>query len=924
MPLSPGTRLGVYEIVDALGAGGMGEVYRARDTKLRRDVAIKVLPEALSLDPDRIARFQREAELLASLNHPNIAAIYGLEESDGASAIIMELVEGETLAEKLPGRKGSGLPIDEAIPIARQIVDALEAAHERGVVHRDLKPANIKIAPDGKVKVLDFGLAKAMEAGASGAGRSGGVGGLSMSPTLSVHATYAGVILGTAAYMSPEQARGKPVDRRADIWAFGCVLFEMLAGKQAFEGGETVSDAIAAILRAEIDWTALPADTPAHVLSLLRRCLQKDPQKRLPHIGVVRLELDEPPIVASAAVDPTAQPGFAPKPLWKRAMPAAVAAVVVGALGVAAWMLKQPPASSIARFQLTLGDGQIFSSQSRRLVAISPDGTQMAYTANQRLYLRSITDVDARPIPGTEPGANVLDPVFSPDSRSIAFVTAGGDRAIKRVSVSGGAPITLCPLDAITVGGRPEQQGSPFGMSWDADGIIFALNGKGILRVSANGGKPEVLVVAGADEQIHNPSMLPDGHTLLFTVAAIGGADTAWEKARVVTHSLTSGQRKTVIDGGASGRYVPTGHIVYVLRGVLFAVPFDLRRQEVTGGPVPLVEGLRTDGGTAHFSFSANGSLIYVPGAAGLAAGGQDLAFIDRKGTTEPLKLPDGQYDTPRASPDGKRVAFGVDDGKEQMIWIYDLSGTSSMRRLTFGGKNRFPVWSADGRRIAFQSDREGDAAIFWQSADGTDTAERLTKPEKDTAHVPESWSPGGEQFLFSATKDLKVSLWAFALRDKKATPFGGVQSRYPTAATFSPDGRWVAYQSSESGSTQLYMQPVPTTGTKYQLTKTSSAHYPMWSPDGKELVFIPGRQQFAVMSITTRPAFAFSNAAPLPRAGLLEGGPQVVRTIDIARDGRVLTVVNAGQLQTGAPIAQRIQVVLNWFEDVKQRVPNR
>ena len=519
--------------------------------------------------------------------------------------------------------------------------------------------------------------------------------------------------------------------------------------------------------------------------------------------------------------------------------------------------------------------------------------------ANARLYVRSLSEVEARPISGTEGGGNIFSPVFSPDSRSIAFVSTA-DGTIKRIALSGGVAVTVCAFDT-----------NPNGMSWGPDGILFEQGGN-ILRVSSKGGKPELLVAAKAVEVIHGPQMLPDGQTVLFTIASGTGAD-ASAKARVVTYSLKSGERKTLIDGGVEGRYIPTGHIAYALRGVLFAVAFDARRQEVTGGAVPLVEGVKNDGvgQTAHYSFSTTGSLVYVPGGVVGASGTQRLlAFIDRKGNAEPLRLPAGQYDVVRVSPDGKRVALGVDDGKEQMVGIYELAGTSAMRRLTFDGKNRFPLWSADGHRVAFQSDRQGDVAIFWQPADGG-TAERLTKPEQGTVHVPESWSPDGKEFLFSATKGSTVSLWTFSLEDRKAAPFDTVQSSLPINATFSPDGRWVAYQSTETGTMQVFVRPVPP-GARYQISKTTSASiYPLWSPDGKNLFFIPGPSRFAVVSITTRPGFAVTDAVAVPRGGFVAGGPTTVRTYDVAHDGRIVGLVPVEQMSSGALRGERINVVL-------------
>jgi serine/threonine-protein kinase len=701
--LAPGTRLGAYEVVSLLGEGGMGQVYRAKDTRLKRDVALKILPDAFAGDPDRVARFQREAELLATLNHSNIAAIYGLEHADGMRVLVLELVDGPTLADRIAQ---GPIPIDEALPIAKQLAQALEAAHEQGVIHRDLKPANIKVRPDGAVKVLDFGLAKALETATPTTA-------LSMSPTLSIQATYAGVILGTASYMSPEQARGKPVDRRADVWAFGCVLFEMLTGQQAFaSGGDTVSDAVATVLLKEPDWKALPPETPPHIESLLRRCLQKDVQKRLPHIGVARLEIDEGPVAVPVTVPAAVMSAATARSRWALAIAAATAAFVTAALASVAWWTYRPQAAPgiVTRFSIALPEGQAFTNPGRQLLALSPDGTQIVYSANRRLYLRTLGDLDARSIPGIDGSNAVINPVFSPDGRSIVFFS-GADQTLKRIAVAGGAPVTIASVN------------TPVGMSWGPEGILLGQPTKGILRVSPNGGTPELVVSVKSDEVAHGPQMLPGGRTVLFTLAKTAFSYDRWDHGKIVVQSLTSGERKVLIDGGSDARYLPTGHLVYALGGVVFAVPFDARRLEVTGGPVPVVEGVRRAGGlatgTAQFSVAANGSLVYVPGPVTPGQVDRVLALIDRKGVANPLKLPPGGTEHPRVSPDGRQVAFVTDDDKEAIVWTYDLSGTAAMHRVTFNGRNRFPIWTADGKRVAFQSDREGDRGIFWQPADG-------------------------------------------------------------------------------------------------------------------------------------------------------------------------------------------------------------
>ena len=614
MALSAGTRLGSYEILALIGAGGMGEVYRARDTRLNRDVALKVLPAVFAGDPDRMARFTREAQVLASLNHPNIAQIYGVEER----ALVMELVEGETL-------KGP-VAIETALQYARQIADALEAAHEKGIIHRDLKAANIMITAAGVVKVPDFGLAKAAdESGASGSSPN--------SPTLTMSPTQAGMILGTAAYMSPEQARGKPVDKRADVWAFGVVLYEVLTGRQTFTG-ETVTDVLASVVKEQPSLDRLPG----RVRAIVERCLQKDPRQRWQAIGDVRVEIEallaDPRGVLAAEDQRTA-----PRPLWKRAIPVLAAVLLSLITGVMVWRFKPSVPLTVTRFIVPLGEGQGFFG-SRIGIAISPDGTQVVYVSNARLYLRSMAELEARAIPGSEE-ARATTPSFSPDGRSIAFFAAA-DSTLRRIAVSGGATVTICPA------------GNPWGMTLGDEGIVFGEGNQGILRVSPNGGKPELLAAVMNNELVAHPQILPGGQAVLFS--ATKGVNT-WDKGQIVAQTLKSGTRKTLIDGGSAAVYVPaTGHIVYALGGTLFAVPFDVRRLEVKGGPVPIVQGVMRSmlSGMAQFSLSHTGTLAYVPGPASLNSGQSLLALVDRKGAVEALKLAPGPYGYPRVSPDAK------------------------------------------------------------------------------------------------------------------------------------------------------------------------------------------------------------------------------------------------------------------------------
>jgi eukaryotic-like serine/threonine-protein kinase len=845
-----------------------------------------------------VARFQREARVLASLNHPNIAIIHGLEHADGAHALVMELVEGEDLAQRIV--RGA-IPLDDALPIAKQIAEALEAAHEQGIIHRDLKPANIKVRPDGTVKVLDFGLAKALGPTVGTAAAAT----LANSPTVTPPdmMTGVGVILGTAAYMSPEQAKGQPADKRADVWAFGCVLYEMLTGRRAFKG-EDSPDTIAAVLKGELDWHGLPSHVPPTVRALIQGCLRKDRKERVGDISTALFVLGQLHLVEQSTV--VSRP---PRSVWQRVIPVVAATLIGAAIAAAALWRREPPLPvQVSRFTLALPQGQALTVN-RRAVAVSPDGTRIVYVADAGIFLRSVSEFEAKAIPGANPG---ISPVFSPDGQSLAFYA---DSAIKRIAVAGGAAVTLCQVEV-----------APPSMAWTDDHILFTDRGTAIMRVSSNGGKPEVLLdVSNSEDQVYSPELLPDGDTLLFsmvkrTSAARGG----WDAGQIVVHSLKTGRRKPIIEGGGDARYVPTGHIVYVSEGALFAVPFDLPTLAVTAGAVPVVDSVSLGGAfgvgrTAHYAFSDSGSLVYVPGQSSFSAG-EDLLLIDRNGSVETLKLAPGRSAFPRVSPDGKRIAFGTTDGKEAFVSIYELFGASSARRLTFGGNNRFPIWSADGSHVAFQSDREGDAAVFWQPVDGG-TAERLTKPDPGTFHAPESWSPDGEVLLFSATKDFVTSLWTFSLRDRVARPFGDVNgSSLPTDATFSPDGRWVAYQIGQAGVVEgnTYVQPFPPTGTKYQI---AAGGRPLWSRDGKELFFVPGPGRFMAVTVrTTEPSFTVTSPVPVPR-GFGAANPSSPRTFDIMRDGRILGVGTPGQSGTGPA---QIRVVLNWFEELKTKVPKK
>ena len=778
MGLTPGARIGVYEISAPLGEGGMGQVYRATDTTLTRQVAIKILPDAFAADPERMARFEREAKTLASLNHPNIAAIYGFEKSGGAYALVMELVEGDDLSRRIA--KGA-IPLDEALPIARQIADALEAAHERGIIHRDLKPANIKVRSDGTVKVLDFGLAKAIEP-AEGSSPSP-----SMSPTITTPAmTQAGIILGTAAYMSPEQARGKTVDKRADIWAFGCVVYEMLIGRRAFQGEET-SDVLAAVLRQDLDWSVLPA-APNRLRRLLVRCLDRDPHTRLRDIGEARVEIDK---TLAGVGDDGAAPqstGTAAQftPASTPTLPWAVAAalVVVAAVMAFGWWRATRPAERalrpLVRLDVDLGADVSLGSVAGANQIISPDGTRIVYVSHSRLFTRRLDQPNATELAGTQ---GALAPFFSPDGQWIAFFAAS---KLQKISVDGGSPTILCDAPL----GR--------GGTWDKDGnIIAALSGvTGLSRVPSAGGPPTPVTDLRNGELTHRwPQILPRGNAVLFTAHT---ATNGFDRANIEVMSLADKSRKTLVRGGTYSRYLPSGHLVYVNRGTLFAVPFDADRLEVHGTPAPVLDqiGYNAQVGSAQLDFSETGTLIYRSGGAG--SGLLTVVWLDGAGKVEPLLANPGAYVNPSLSPDGRRLAVNVVEGSGTDIWIYDWP-RDAMTRLTFTGRADGPVWSPDGRYIAFLALEEGLSVI---RSDGSGKPQPLTQSKN--RQLPQAFDAGGKALLFfEAASRAGNAIWTLPLeRDNAGLRAGKPEVFLQTQATalsFSSDGRWMAYAAYES-----------------------------------------------------------------------------------------------------------------------------
>jgi serine/threonine-protein kinase len=887
-----------YRIETHLGAGGMGEVYQARDTKLDRAVALKILPELFANDPERVARFEREAKLLASLNHSNIAALYGLEQSDGRHFLVMELVDGGTLSERI---SQGAVPVGDALRISLQILEALEAAHDKGVVHRDLKPANVKITPEGKVKVLDFGLAKALDATPSEIDRMN-------SPTISIMATNAGVILGTAGYMSPEQAKGRSADQRSDIFSFGCVLFEMLTGRQTFEG-ETVTEMIASVLKQEADLSLLPPNIHPRVVELIRRCLVKDPKRRWHAAADVRVEIET--ILSESnglKGDESIASGIH---RWHLALTAAItAAVVVVVMAGVMWKLKPKNGPlSVSRFAFELPEGQSITRGGRQAIVISPDGEHIVYQANRQLYLRSISELDAHPIEGTNlDAANVF---FSSDGKWIGFYSVA-EQKLKKIALTGGAAVSVADVSF------------PFGASWSDDNQIFLADpAKGIQRVSANGGMPETIIPAKSGEVMHGPQLLPDRDHLLFSVrpASAPGISvmSLWDKGQIVVQSLKTGERKTLIEGGSDARYMPTGHLVYALGTNVLAVPFDLKTFEKTGGPIPIIEGVaraQNASAAAHFSFADNGTMVYLAGTGAIGLETK-VAFVTRDGKETPLSLPVGRYSEPRISPDGKQVAVvREEEVGAQFIAIYDLSQAAALRRLTFQNADR-PIWTTDGQRIVF----DNFGALFWQRADGSGAAEELLK-RVTTGSSASAVSPDGKTLLLR--NDINSGdIWSMTLEGaREARPLISAERSNEGNGYFSPDGRWIVYVSNESGiaggQPQIYVQPYPPTGAKYQITNTGGAA-PSWSPDGKQIFYMANNTgNLWSVDVRTQPSFAFGTPAELPIRNLRIRN-NMIRSYDITRDGKQFLAVFAGS-STAGQAAPQIRITLNWFEDVKQR----
>jgi eukaryotic-like serine/threonine-protein kinase len=872
--IAPGSHLGHYEIGDLIGRGGMGVVYRARDLRLLRDVAVKVLPSALTADPDRLARLRHEARLLASLNHPHICAIHQLEETDGVSALILELIEGETLADRLRARgEGKGLPLDETIRLARQVVDALDTAHQRGIVHRDLKPANIKITPGGAVKVLDFGLGKLTSAPGEHALTMG---------------TVDGAVLGTVGYMSPEQARGLPVDKRTDVWAFGCVLFDMLTGRQAF-GGKTASDVIASVLSGEPDWTVLPVTTPNGLRRLLRRCLEKDRERRLRDIADARCDLeDDAPVVDTRALPPS--------PGWRREI-VAVAIGLAALVGIwfASGRLRSPAPESrgpalVGQFTVSLRPDEALVNLDMPAVAMSADGRLIAFVggdAVRRLYVRAIDELTARAVPGTE-GAS--SPFFSPDGRTVAFFSAG---AIKTVSVDGGDPVVVCACGA----------SNPRGGAWSADGTIaFApAPGTPLFRVPAIGGtrQPLTTLAGTRGEGAHHwPAFMPDGKAVLYSVGT--GAMSSWDEREIVVQSLATGARRTVAHGTAA-RYVDSGHLVVARGGALLAIPFDAARLEPSGPPVRIAEGVvQSAFGAAQFDVSRTGTIVSVPGD----VIEREIISVTRDGAIEPLPLPRRTYWSVRRSPDDRRLALGV-EAANYGVWIYDLP-RATMTRLTFDGTNAWPIWTPDGRRVTYNSTRSsGVLNLFWRAADGSGDDERLAT--SDVIQIPDSWSPDGRYLAYQNNgAGTGRDIWILD-RTGAQKPWPFVRTQFDEGgAAFSPDGRWIAYVSTESGTRNVFVRSFDGTGEKWQISTEGGAG-PVWATDHRQLFYMAGRRMM-VVDIDQTPMFHAGLARVLFEAAVEPAGFQ--QNYDVSADGQRFYMIRSRG--PAAPVSQ-LQLAMNW-----------
>jgi eukaryotic-like serine/threonine-protein kinase len=894
MLLEAGRRIGPFEIVELLGQGGMGEVYRARDTRLHRDVALKVLPDRYASDEQRLARFRREALVLASLVHPHIATLFGIEESVTETALVMELVDGETLDDRIaryrdPSR-GRGLPLDDVLRLAGEIADALEAAHRRGVIHRDLKPANIKVNVADSVKVLDFGLASilAPDAHSDVTGET-------------ITEARPQTVLGTPAYMSPEQARGESTDQRADVWAFGCVLYEMLTGRRAFSGQSTV-DVLARVLEREPDLNVVPPDTPPAIRRLLRRTLSKNPRARLRDMGDARLEIND--ALARIEDAPPDRPAVMPA---RVKMLYAAAALAVGAMAgffVSEWLRSRAAPRAISRFEIAVAS-QTFASgvwPAGRGIAISRDGSRVVLPSDRGFVIRYRDKVSAEPIE-IGPAGEALLPFFSPDGRWIGYTA---DSALKKVAVSGGAPVELAKVATIATG------------TWSGDQIIYA-DATGLYRVSQDGGTPERLPVNLAPiEQVAFPHVIPGGQSILFTVmpTRTNTIDSASQsrRARIDALDLRSGRQTTILRGGGRPVYAPTGHLLFALDGTLHAVLFDARRLEIGGEPIELF----TDMGSSAFAVSDEGTLAYV--ARGASERGE-LVWVDRRGREESLGAPLHPYAYPRLSPDGKYVALDV-AGVDRDIWVWDISRRVFERFTDDPAEEMLPAWSLDGQHLVFGSSRVGGVAnVFWQQSDRRGEPERLWESER--LQQPMIFAPDGRLLVSEAVpgrgRDVLALSFDAPRRIERILDSDATEGWTEVSA----DGRWIAYDSNQSGQFEIYVRPYPRIGEGRWRVSTAGGREPSWSRDGKELFYRDFSGALYVVPIRIGPTFIFGPPVKLLDGSRYRGGGPTLggRTYDVDRDGSRFLMIKRVSPTSGAT---SIVITENWFQELHARLPLR
>ena len=885
-----GKTLGTFTLEAQIGKGGMGEVYQAKDQKLGRDVAIKVLPEEFAKDADRVARFQREAKLLASLNHPNIAAIYGLEESGGTHFLILELIEGDTLADRL---KRGPIPVEESLKLALQIAEALEAAHEKGVIHRDLKPANIKVTPDGKVKVLDFGLAKAF------AGEQTELN-LSNSPTLSAAATQQGVILGTAAYMSPEQAKGKSLDKRTDVWAFGCVLFEMLAGEAAFQG-EDVTEILASVVKASVNLEVLPKNLHPRVREILTQCLKKDLKDRYRDIGDVKLELEKANADPSGLVaQPVSieQPLAKPRQIFPWIVLTAILCIIIA--GLVAWHLKPYEPGPVTRFYHELDTDQELNTP-LALLAVSPDGKQFVYATRKGLCLRSLDGLDAKLIAGTE---NSKMPFFSPDGKWIGYWSETEGQLMK-IRTDGGAPVFIT---------RDEPVGY---LSWYKEDTILYTGEQGIMSVSSNEGVPELLIKE-TDNPFYTPRFLPDQKSVIFT-QEIGGV------YKITVQSLESGE-KSIVAQGSDAYYLPTGHLVYLdEKNNLVAQPFDLKKLKSTGPQVPMIEDIARFG-PPEYAISNSGTLVYMSGTNGSSTE-RTLVWVNKSGNEEALAAPPNAYANISISPDDSKIALSIESNDETDIWIWDPS-FENLRRLTFDGNSSYPLWTSDGKHIVFSRQTQGIGYLCRTAADGMGEIDQLLSL-KNGALYPWSYSRDGKtlllcEYAFAGIQDMDIS--ALSMKGDQEKRLLLNDKYWESQTKIAPNGQWMAYVSDDEGQGNVYVRPYPEIAKGKRQISMSGGHSPIWSPEGKQLFYRHGDEVISV-PVGTGPDFSYGNPKILFRGMYLSVGYGIyeITPWDISPDGNRFLMIKPPQATDGESAAEtprKINIVLNWFEELKERVP--